>query len=50
MKTTSTFPVSAGTVVSLKCNAGYELEGDSQVTCTQNSEFKFTYIKPTCGK
>ena len=50
MKTTSTFPVSAGTVVSLSCYAGYELRGDTLVTCIQYTEFKFTDIKPTCGK
>ena len=48
MGTITDFPVSAGTLVSLKCNAGYELEGDKEVTCTQNTEFQFS-VQPTCG-
>ena len=48
MRTSSTFPVAAGTLVSLKCNAGYEFEGDKEVTCIQNSEFQFS-VQPTCG-
>ena len=48
MGTTSDFPVSPGTVVSLKCNAGYQLEGDDLVTCTQNTDFQFSQ-QPTCG-
>ena len=45
---TSIFPVATGTVVSLTCNTGYELEGDKEVTCIQNTEFKFTE-EPACG-
>ena len=49
MVTTSTFPVPTKTVVSLSCNAGYQLKGDHEVTCTHNVQFEFTE-KPTCGK
>ena len=45
---TSTFPVATGTVLSLSCNEGYELSGDKEVTCIQNTEFKFTE-EPACG-
>ena len=49
MDTTSSFPVSAGTVLSLSCNDGYELKGDTKVTCTEDTEFQFSE-KPICGK
>ena len=49
MVTTSTFPVPAGTLVSLSCNEGYQLKGDHEVTCTHNVQFLFTE-NPTCGK
>ena len=49
MDTTSSFPVPAGTVLSLSCNAGYELKGDSKVTCTEDTEFQFSE-KPNCGE
>ena len=50
METTSTFPVSAGTVLSLTCNAGYELKGSNEVTCTQNTDYHFTDSEPFCGE
>ena len=49
MDTTSSFPVPAGTVLSLSCNDGYELKGDSKVTCTEDTEFQFSE-KPNCGE
>ena len=50
MDTTSKFPVSAGTVLSLTCNAGYELKGNHDVTCTHHTEYQFTDSEPFCGK
>ena len=48
MATISKFPVPAGTVVSLSCNVGYELTGDSEVTCIQDTQFQSTTTLPTC--
>ncbi|KAL5258124.1 hypothetical protein ACHWQZ_G012922 [Mnemiopsis leidyi] len=44
---TSTFPLTMGTVVTLGCNAGYQLEGDNIVTCEENTEFIY-FIEPNC--
>ena len=49
MVSSSTFPVSAGTVLSLKCDAGYELTGDTEVTCIQNTDFQYSE-EPNCGE
>ena len=49
MGTTEEFPVVAGTVVTLNCNAGYELSGDKEVTCVKDTEFKYTN-EPQCGR
>ena len=49
MKTNKQFPVSAGTVLSLSCNEGYELKGDQTVPCTRNTEFQFS-VEPSCGE
>ena len=48
MVTSSAFPVSAGAVLPLSCNEGYELLGDNRVTCTKNTEFQLT-AEPICG-
>ena len=34
-----TLPVNKGTEVTVKCNAGFTLEGDDVITCNQGSEF-----------
>ena len=49
MVTSSTFPLSAGAVLSLSCNEGYEQSGDKEVTCTKNTEFQFNQ-EPICGE
>ena len=49
MKADKQFPVSTGTVLSLRCNVGYELKGDKTVTCTTNTKFQF-FVEPNCGK
>ena len=49
MITSSTFPLSAGAVLSLSCNEGYEQSGDKEVTCTKNTEFQFNQ-EPICGE
>ena len=49
MKADKQFPVSTGTVLSLRCNVGYELKGDETVTCTTNAEFQFS-VEPNCGE
>ena len=48
MVTSRTFPVSAGTVLSLSCNKGYQLSGDQEVTCTKDREFQLKQ-EPICG-
>ena len=50
MVTTIRFPVSAGTVLSLSCNAGYELNGSSEVTCTQYTDYHFIDDVPLCSE
>ena len=50
MVTTSTFPVPAGTSVSLSCNVGYELKGNHEVTCAHHTEYHSTVIEPFCGE
>lgn len=49
METKTDFPVIAGTKVSLTCNAGHELTGSKTITCTTDTEFKFS-AEPKCGK
>jgi predicted methyltransferase len=36
------FPVNEGTVIKLSCKVGYQLEGDSTVTCNKNTEFQYS--------
>ena len=50
MVTTSKFPVFVDTVVSLSCNAGYELKGSNQVTCIQNTAYHFIDDVPLCSE
>ena len=49
MKADKQFPVSTGTVLSLRCNEGHELRGDTVVTCLKNREFHFS-VEPSCGE
>ena len=42
------FPLAPGIKVSLKCNPGNTLNGDSIVTCVEGSEFAFNII-PSCS-
>ena len=50
VKTDVKFPVAAGTELTLSCKAGYRLEGDKTVTCTKDTEFTYTEVKPKCGE
>ena len=49
MQADKDFPVKAGTVMALSCKAGYQLTGDSTVTCTEGTVFKFS-VEPECGE
>ena len=49
MTADKTFPVTVGTVVTLSCKAGFKLKGDNTVTCTKDTEFKFS-TEPQCGE
>ena len=49
MATDTVFPVEEGTILTVSCNEGYQLGGDEQVTCTEDTEFSYT-IEPYCGK
>lgn len=45
------FPVDAGTVLNLSCEEGYELSGDSKVTCMKDNEFAYnSSSKPICSR
>ena len=46
MKTETQFPLPPGSVLSLKCNTGYTLTGDTTVTCA-GTELSFT-VAPSC--
>ena len=47
LATTVTFPVNYGTLVSVGCNTGNTLSGDSSITCEKGSEFTFN-TQPAC--
>ena len=50
MEADKEFPVDAGSVLHLRCEEGYELSGDSKVTCMKENEFAYNYSsKPTCS-
>ena len=50
LKPDQQFPVAKGTVLSLTCEAGYQLEGDEQVTCVLDKRFTSTSNSdPKCG-
>ena len=45
-----TFPVADGTVVAVSCEEGYQLIGDSEVTCSLETDSLFDYSdEPRCG-
>ena len=45
------FPVAEGTVVTVSCEEGYQLIGDSEVTCSQETDTLFDHSdEPQCGK
>ena len=48
IKTDQTFPVSKDTVVLLSCNEGYQLIGDSEVTCQYGTQFYYS-TTPKCS-
>ena len=41
MKTETKFPIIFGTVVEVKCDSGYKLEGSNTVTCDRDTTFTF---------
>ena len=46
-----TFPVTEGTVVTVSCREGYQLMGDSEVTCSLETDTLFDYSdEPQCGE
>ena len=48
LETTETLPVNYGTVLSVECNTGHTLSGDSSLTCERGTVF--TYInQPICN-
>ena len=49
MEADKKFPVTAETVVTLSCKAGYQIKGDKAVTCDKDTEFKFSK-EPQCGE
>ena len=45
------FPVAEGTVVTVSCEDGYQLIGDSEVTCSLETDALFDYSdEPRCGE
>ena len=47
MITTSTFPVTVGTVVEVNCKPGHTLAGDNKITCIRHTSFTLGQ-HPTC--
>ena len=43
------FPVNKDTTVTLKCHDGFQISGDTTVTCLKDTEFTFG-IEPSCSK
>ena len=43
------FPVFSKTVLTLNCKEGYQLNGDTQITCTKDTQFEFS-TEPECGE
>ena len=49
LTTTVTFPVNYGTAVSVGCNTGNTLSGDSSITCEKDNAFRYT-AEPVCNQ
>ena len=49
LATTVTFPVNYGTLVSVGCNTGNTLSGDSSITCEKDTAFVYT-DEPVCNQ
>ena len=47
MVTTSAFPVSTLTVVTVSCDEGYQLNGDETITCEKDTTFTYE-TQPSC--
>ena len=47
-----TFPVVHGTVLTLSCKDGHQMNGDKEVTCIVGTEFSYSdeTHSPECGK
>ena len=45
----NTFPVTKGTVVTLTCREGYQLDGDNTVICDKDTEFTYS-DEPSCSE
>ena len=48
LKTTDTFPGIYGTALSVGCNTGHTLSGDSSITCEKDAVFTYTN-QPICN-
>ena len=45
------FPVTEGTVVTVSCEEGYQLLGDTEVTCSLQTDALFDFSdEPQCGE
>ena len=51
MVANNSFPVAEGVFVTVSCEDGYQLIGDTKVTCSLESDALFDYsLEPQCGK
>ena len=51
MAADKSFPVAEGTVVTVSCEEGYQLIGDTEVTCSLQTDTLFDYSdEPRCGE
>ena len=48
LTTPASFPVPAGTVITVSCSAGYTLGGDDIVSCTGGTDFSHDGTAPSC--
>ena len=49
LATTVAFPVNYGTLVSVGCNTGNTLSGDSSITCEKDTTFRYK-DEPVCNQ
>ena len=47
LQTDTTFPLFYGTLLTVTCDTGYELEGSDTITCNHDTTFTFQ-DQPTC--